>query len=88
MAMILFLIDVVYGYMKERASRQYTHVISLILCLILFLLAFLFSIYINNPYWAFVCFIISWIFLSLMKFLKTDIYVTQSLPEGTQVGEN
>ncbi len=69
-------------------SKQYTHVISIIILLILFLLAFVFSIYINDPSWACVCFIISWVFLSLMKFLKTEVYETKSIPLGAIVEDN
>ncbi len=88
MAMILFLVDVVYGYIKEMCDGQYTHVIGVILFLILFLLGFVLSLSVQNPTIACVCFIISWICLSVMKFLKTDLYDVKKYPKGIRVGNN
>ena len=88
MAMILFLIDVVYGYVKEIPSREYTHVISVIVFLILFLLTFVLSVYVSDPFWACGCFIISWVCLSFMKFLKTEVYETTSYPDATTIDDN
>ena len=88
MAMILFLIDVAYGYTKEMIDRQYTNVISIIICLVLFLLGFVFTIYIHDPFWARICFIITWACLSLMKFLKTDLYSTKKYPTAGRIPTN
>lgn len=87
MAMVLFLIDVVYGYIKEMIDGQYTHVIGVIICLILFLLGFIFSVSIENPNIAQFCFIISWISLSYMKFLKTDFHNPKKYPRAVRIGE-
>lgn len=88
MAMILFLVDVVYGYIKDMCDGQYTHVIGVIVFLILFLLGFVFSVSVQNQNTARVCFIISWVSLSVMKFLKTDLYDVKKYPKGIRVGNN
>lgn len=88
MAMILFLVDVVYGYIKDMCDGQYTHVIGVIVFLILFLLGFVFSISVQNQNTARVCFIISRVSLSVMKFLKTDLYDVKKYPKGIRVGNN
>lgn len=88
MAMVLFLVDVVYGYMKEMIDGQYTNVIGVISFLILFLLGFILSVSVDNPNMARWCFIISWIALSMMKFLKTDLYEIKKYPKGIKIGND
>lgn len=85
MAMVLFLIDVNYGYIKEKLDGQYTNVIGVTSCLIVFLLGFVLSIYLVDPFFAKMCFIISWVSLSVMKFLKTDLCVAKKYSEVVKV---
>lgn len=88
MAMILFLIDVIYGYLQEMTDGHYTHVIGVIFFLIIFLLGFVFSICVKNPNIARICFIISWLSLSIMKYLKTEFHNRKRYPQGIRVGNN
>lgn len=88
MAMVLFLVDVIYGYIREMCDGQYTHVISVLIFLILFLLGFVFSMTFENQNVSFGCFIISWLSLSIMKFLKTDLYDVKKYPKGMRVSNN
>ena len=85
MVMVLFLLDVNYGYVKEKLDGQYTNVIGVISCLIVFLLGFVFSIYFVDPLWARICFIISWLSLSVMKLLKTDPCVAKKNSEIVKI---
>ena len=88
MAMVLFLVDVIYGYVKEMIDGRYTHVISVITFLVLFLLDFVISISSENPNTARFCFIISWVCLSVMKFLKTDLYDDKRYPQAVRIDNN
>lgn len=88
MAMVLFLVDVIYGYVKEMIDGRYTHVISVITFLVLFLLGFIISISSENPNTARFCFIISWVCLSVMKFLKTDLYDDKRYPQAVRIDNN
>jgi len=88
MAMVLFLIDVIYGYIKETIDGHYTHVVGVIVFLVLFLLGFVLSVSLENPNLSRWCFIVSWICLSVMKFLKTDLYDLEKYPQAIRVGTN
>lgn len=88
MAMVLFLIDVIYGYIKEMICGHYSHVIGVISFLVLFLLGFILSISVKDPATARICFILSWVCLSVMKFMKTELYFEQKFPKAIRIGNN
>lgn len=88
MAMLLFLVDVIYGYVKEMIYGHYTHVIGVITFLVLYLLGFVLSVSVENPNAARGCFIVSWLCLSVMKLLKTDLYNTKIVPQAVRIGTN
>lgn len=88
MAMVLFLIDVIYGYIKEMIDGHYTHVVGVIAFLVLFLIGFVLSLSVSDPSVARWCFIISWVCLSFMKLLKTDLYGDKRLPRAVKVPTN
>lgn len=89
MALILFLVDTIYGFLKEMMVNQYSHVVGVFIMLVLFLLAFVLSLKIGDPDLSRICFIASWIFLSVMKYFKTECYGTNEVVrQGKKVSSN
>jgi len=49
MALILFLVGTIYGFLKEMIVNQYSHVVGVFTMLVLFLLAFVLSLKDGDP---------------------------------------
>ena len=89
MALILFLVDTVYGFLKEMMVNQYSHVVGVFIMLVLFLLAFVLSLKNGDSDISRICFIASWICLSVMKFFKTECYRVKDVArQGKEVSSN
>lgn len=82
LVMSLYLWDVLYNFVMHPKSRD-TDMFWIILCMIGFLVLFVFSILVNNNNVGWVLFIMSWVTLTVLKYKTTADTHTQifKIPE-------
>lgn len=68
MAMLLFLIDVIYSFILEKWRGKESRIIETLIGVSAFMFCFIMSL----SYGKWVFFIIGWVCLTAIKFLKTD----------------
>lgn len=81
MALAVFLVDIIYSSVKEERAGKPLQVANSWILILVFLLAFCFSLFFNNSLVQVFLFIILWISLTLLKFIKTD-----AVSDGSYLG--
>lgn len=72
MAMALYLLDVVYNISSQKVECSKKSFCLILVIIITFMTIFVFSILINNNIYGWILFVVSWICLTILKFITTD----------------
>lgn len=84
MSMVIFLLDVIYGFIIEGRREQYKNIVPSLVFVTLYLLCFIFSLYMGK--WIF--FLSGWLCLTMLKMIKTeDLPDSVTYPKGRIVLE-
>lgn len=87
-ALALLMADVLYMSEQEKAKEGRVRNTSvLVLCIIAFLFAFVFSLWLETSWACWVCFAIAWISMTVLKFSKTEAIKETICPKGIVVPE-
>lgn len=87
-ALALLMADVLYMSEQEKAKEgRVKNTSVLIVCVMAFLFAFVFSMWLEAPWACWVCFAIAWISMTALKFSKTETIKANICPEGNEVPE-